>query len=104
MVDESEETRETITAIRRVIVSYDVSQRWANERTRVNHFVFGRSATVRLKGRRKKYHYPGLVSKRGVERLGQSVFMMREEDAEEFTALLKKLGVPCMRERVWVEG
>ena len=104
MRDANEDDRETVTAIPRVLVSYDASQRWRRERTMVNHYLFGRTVTAQLKGRRKKYHYPGLISKRGVERLGQSVFMMREEDADEFTALLKKLGVLYTRERIWVEG
>jgi len=30
--------------------------------------------------------------------------MMREEDADEFTALLKRLDVPYNRELVWVQG
>ncbi len=94
---------ETVTAARKVLVSYDVCGRWKNECTQVNHFVFGRDVTVLLKGRKKKYSYPGSVSRPGVERLGQSVFIMRKKDAEDLTHLLRRMRAPYREETVWVE-
>jgi len=68
MDDEDDDIRETIQALRRILVSYDIQ------------------------------HRPG------VERLGQSVLMMRDRDAEDFIGLLSRLRVPYRRERIWVEG
>ena len=93
---------ETVTAARKVLVSYDVNGRWRKECTRVSQFVFGREVTVHLKGRKKKYSYPGLVSRPGVERLGQSVFIMRKEEAEDLTHFLRKMRVPYREETVCV--
>jgi hypothetical protein len=101
MEDEGELV-ETVTAARKVLVSYDVNDRWRRECMQVGHFVFGRAVTVRLKGRRKRYIYPGLIARKGIERLGQSVFIMRKKDAEDLTHLLKKLRVPFREEVVWV--
>ena len=53
---------------------------------------------------RKRYRYPGLIAKPGVEHLGQWVLMMREEEAETFTRFLAELRIPYRRERIWVEG
>ena len=101
MEDEGELV-ETVTAARKILVSYDANGRRRRECTLVNQFVFGRAVVVRLKERRKRYEYPGLISRKGVERLGQSVFIMRKKDAEDFTHLLRKLRVPFREEVVWV--
>jgi len=55
-------------------------------------------------GTNKRYRYTGLIAKPGVERLGQSVLMMCEAEAEEFTRFLAKLRVQYHRERIWVEA
>ncbi len=93
-----------ITAARRVIISYDVNRLRRSEASRVTRFVFGRKVNVRLKGRKKRYFYPGLVSRSGVEQFGQSVLIMREEDAEEFHSLLTKLNVPHRMMTVWLQA
>jgi len=58
-MEEEGELVETVTAARKVLVSCDVNGRWRRECTRVSQYVFGRVVTVRLKGRRKRYSYPG---------------------------------------------
>ena len=93
-----------ITAARRVMVSYDIDRLRKSEASQVTRFVFGRRADVRLKHRRKRYFYPGLVSRPGVEQLGQSVLIMREEDAEDMHMLLAKLNVPHRMMTVWVQA
>ncbi len=98
-----DEILETVTAAPRVIVSFDVRRRRRTECSLVNQFVFGREVTVRTRdGGRRRYRYPGLIARPGVERLGQSVLMMRERDAEDFIAFLGRLRVSYRRERIWV--
>ena len=102
--EEPEDIRETVTALRRVLVSFDVSRRRRTECTLVSRFIFGQEVTMRVGGREKRYRYPGLVHRPGVERLGQSVLLLREKDGEDLTRRLAELRVPYRREQVWVEG
>ena len=104
MDDEDDDIRETIQALRRILVSYDIQHRRRAECTLVNRYVFGHAVTKRVAGKEKRYRYKGLVHRPGVERLGQSVLMMRDRDAEDFIGLLSRLRVPYRRERIWVEG
>ncbi len=103
-MEEQDEDDELITTTvgLRVIVSYDVGGHRKTESTMVDQFVHGRKVVVRLKNSMKRYFYPGLVSRPGVQELGQSVLMMRERDAEEFGSYLYKLKVPCRMWRVWL--
>lgn len=87
----------------RVIVSYNVDRRRASETSMVYQFVFGRKVTRKLASGRKVYRYPGLIDRTEAEALGQSVVMLREKDADEFTSFLWNLRVPCTARRVWVE-
>jgi len=93
-----------VTAAPRVLVSYDAAARRRTACSMVQQFLFGRRVTVRTQGGEKRYRYEGLVHRAGVERLGQSVWMMREDEAEELTRLLGRLGVPYRRERIWVQA
>jgi|SRR3990172_4518266 len=101
---EPEEKLETVTAAPRVIVSYDVKSRRTTEACLVQQYVFGREVTIRTKSGAKRYRYEGLIHRSGVERLGQSVLMMREDEAERFTGFLMEHRVAYSRERVWVEA
>ena len=101
---EDPEELETVTVARRVIVSYDVRKGRRTEASMIQQFVFGRDVWVKTKGGRKRYRYEGLVQRPGVERVGQSVLLLREKDAEDLTSYLSKLRVPYYRERVWVEA
>jgi len=100
----SPDPRETVTALRRVIVSYDIHHRRHTEASLVNRYVFGHEVTARVGGRSKRYRYRGLIHRPGVERLGQSVLLLRERDAEDFTGYLARLRVPYSQEVVWVRG
>jgi len=101
---EQDETLETVTAAPRVIISYDVKSRRTTEACLVQQYVFGRAVTMKTKGGVKRYTYEGLIHKPAVERLGQSVLMMREDEAERFAGFLAKHRVPYSRERIWVEA
>ena len=104
MAETGVDVKETVTALRRVLVSFDVSGRRRTECTLVNRFIFGRDVVRRVGGKVKTYRYPGLIHRPGVERLGQSVLLLREDDAGEFVHILGELRVPYRRERIWVEG
>lgn len=99
-MDGGRERQERIVAMPRVIVSYDVQR--GRGGSIVYQFVHGRTVTVHAAGRLKRYRYPGLVDREGVIRLGQSVLMMREDDAEDLMSFLRKSNVSYTTERVWV--
>ena len=92
----------TTTVGLRLIVSFDIGGNRRSESAMVDQYVHGRKVAVRLKHSMKRYFYPGLVSKPGVQELGQSVLMMREKDAEDFTSFLFRLKVPHRLWRVWL--
>ena len=95
--------REKISAYKWGIISYDVTRRRASVAARVAEFVHGRKVRVPTKTGIKTYHYRGIVSKSSVERIGQSVLMMWEKDAEDFHRFLVGLDVPHSRLVVWVD-
>lgn len=100
--EDEKEDLETLTAAKRVIVSWDIDRRRRTECTLVNRFIFGREVTVRLKTGRKRYRYQGLVMRPWVERIAQSALMMREKDAEDLVSFLHRLRVPCTRFEAWI--
>ncbi len=87
-------------AMPRVIVSYDVQR--GRGGSLVYQFVQGRTVTVHAAGRKRRYRYAGLVGRDGVIRLGQSVLMMKEDDAEDLMSFLRRSNVSYTTERVWV--
>jgi hypothetical protein len=97
-----DEKTEKIAAVLRIIVSYDAGKWQRAEAVAIQRFVHGRKVTAKVDGRKKKYFYPGLTSRPDVDRLGQSVLMMREKDAEDFIAFLRRLSVQCDSRRVWI--
>ncbi len=101
MDEDDEEMPETVEAYRRVVISYDVSRRRHSVAVRVGEHVFGRKVKVRTRRGVKTYRYPGLISRRGAERMGQSVLILREKDAEDFHKFLTELRVPHSSRLVW---
>lgn len=91
-----------IAVILRVIISYDVNKHQRAESVTIHRFVHGREVTAQVGGRKKRYFYSGLTSKPGVDKIGQSVLQMKENDADEFAAFLRSLHVPFTIRRVWV--
>ena len=55
-----------------------------------------------FEGEEEEVQLSGLITRKGVERLGQSVFIMRERDTEELMHLLRTLRVPFREEIIWV--
>ncbi|HKZ47376.1 MAG TPA: hypothetical protein VJ397_01170 [Thermoplasmata archaeon] len=53
MDDGDEDVRETVTAVRRMMISFDVHHRRRTEATLVSRFIFGREVTRTVRGRRK---------------------------------------------------
>jgi hypothetical protein len=103
-VQDDEDEFKTVAVTIRVIISYDANKRQRTEATAVHRFVHGRKAVAQVDGRKKRYYYPGLVSRPGVDKIGQSVLLMREKDAEDFTAFLARLHVPYTTRRVWLRS
>ncbi|HKZ47175.1 MAG TPA: hypothetical protein VJ397_00145 [Thermoplasmata archaeon] len=103
-MEDGGERIETVTRARRVLVSLDVRRRRKTVSTLVNRYIFGRREIVRSPEGTRRYRYPGLVHRPGVERIGQSVLLLREKDAEDFTGFLARLGVPYRAEPVWVHA
>jgi len=94
---------ENIAAVLRIIVSYDTRKYQRPESVTIQRFVSGRKVTAKGDGRKKRDYYPDLTSRPGVEKVGQSAFMMKEADAEDFAAFLRGLHVHYTWRRVWVE-
>jgi hypothetical protein len=103
--EQSEDEKSEIVAVTlRIIVSYDAGKGQRSEAVAVERFVHGRKVIASVGGGRKRYFYPGLVSRPGVDKLGQSVLMMREKDAEDFAAFLRRLRVHHTLRPVWVRA
>jgi len=102
-MESEEEKVEIKRAMLRVIVSYDAGKHQRQEAVAIQRFVHGRSVTASVAGGRKRYFYPGIVSRPGVEKLGQSVLMMREKDAEDFATFLRRHRVQFETISVWIE-
>jgi len=52
-------------------------------------------------GRRRTYRYPGIVHRKGVRWIGQSVLRLPPVVAEEVEALLRGWGVPVTLQEVY---
>jgi len=101
-VDDDENGTETVKAVPRLLVSYNVRGGQEKENAMIHQHLFGRRVTATLSGgQRKRYRYSGLLERTDAEHIGQSVIMMRERDAEEFISFLHSLRVSCMVWRVW---
>ena len=103
MEDESGRRRERVTMYRWVIISYDVTRRKRSVAVRVAEYVFGREVRVPTKTGVKTYRYQGIVMRLSVERIGQSVLMMQEQDADDFHMFLTELGEPHTRLVVYAD-
>ncbi len=101
--DDGEHLLENVSLYRWVIVSYDVTRRKRSVAVRVAEYVYGKKITVQTKRGPKTYRYQGIITKRSVERIGQSVLMMWEKDAEDFHKYLTGLGIPHTRLVVYLD-
>jgi len=99
---EQDERPETVTAVPRVLVSYDVRRGGSVESGLVNQFIFDRKVTVRTKGGVRKYRYQGLISRPGVER---TVCSLDERERHRGPDVLsRELRVPYTAEPIWVRA
>ena len=101
--DSTRSQPETVTRYRRILVSFDASERRHYAAARIAQRLFGRVVKIVAKSGVKTYRYEGLTGKCGVERIGQSVLLMPEKEAEDFHRFLMELRVPHTRQVVWTE-
>jgi len=88
--------------LRRMIdLHYDVPVGIRSLKDRVNRLVFGYRLTMERDGRRRTYRYPGIVHRKGVRWIGQSVLRLPPVVAEEVEALLRGWGVPVTLQEVY---
>ncbi len=88
--------------LRRMIdLHYDVPVGIRSLKDRVNRLVFGYRLTTERDGQRWTYRYPGIVHRKGVRWIGQSVLRLPPVVAEEVEALLRGWGVPVTLQEVY---
>ena len=103
MAESEEERPETVTRYRRILVSFDASERRHYAAARIAHRLFGRAVKIQTRRGVKTYRYEGLTAKCGVQRIGQSVLLMPEKEAEDLHRFLTELRVPRTLQVVWTE-
>ncbi len=88
--------------LRRMIdLHYDVPVGIRPLKDRVNRYVFGYRLTMKKGGRRRFYRYGGVVHRKGVRWIGQSVLRLPPSTAEEVEFQLRSWGIPVTREEVF---
>ncbi len=88
--------------LRRMIdIHYDVPVEKRSLKDKVNRYVFGYRLTAEREGRVRVYRYGGIVQRKGVRWIGQSVLRLPPSVAEEVEAKLRGLGALVTREEVY---
>ncbi len=86
--------------VTRTLLSYDVSGPLRPKAARVCQIVFGYEQTVQRNGGSRTYRHPGYLERPGARWVGQSVLLLRPEDARELERDLGRLGVRARSARV----
>lgn len=86
----------------RLLVSYDVARARNRTRGKVHRRVFGSESRKAVDGRVKTYRYDGLIARRNVEYIGQSVLLMPPGLGESFLSFLRGLEVPSTGKTVLI--
>ncbi|MFQ5837509.1 MAG: hypothetical protein ACE5HJ_01835 [Thermoplasmata archaeon] len=86
----------------KLLVSYDVARARTRTRGKVHRKVFGSESRKAVNGRVKTYRYEGLISRPGVDYVGQSVLLMPETLGKELLRFLRHLEVPCHGRMVFI--
>lgn len=86
---------------RMVDIHYDVPVEKRALKDRVNRYVFGYRLTAQREGRVRIYRYGGIVQRKGVRWIGQSVLRLPPSLSEEVEARLRGLGASITREEVF---
>lgn len=68
------------------IITYNNSSR--KDITRINHFLFGRVATITRKGKKEKYYYPGFFEQTPYKKIANGCYFVKEIN-DDFDGLLQ---------------
>ncbi len=88
----------------RTLLSYDASGSARSNAARACQIVFGFEQRMTKGGVTRAYHRAGFLDRPGARCLGQSVFLLRHEDARELAAELSRLGLRVRTLRVRVRA
>ncbi len=86
--------------VTRTLLSYDVSGPLRPKAARVCQIVFGYEQTVQRNGASRTYRHPGYLERPGARWVGQSVLLLRPEDARALERDLERLGVRARSARI----
>lgn len=86
----------------RVMLAYDLSALKPSEKVGLSRMIHGFESRKTVGGRRRVYRYPGLKDRYGATIVSRSVFLVRPEDAGEFTRELDARRVPYARWEVYL--
>ncbi len=86
-----------------MLISYDTTELKQNERSKLNRALFGGISTYLQKGVRKKKHYPGLVEKLHVKRIGKGVLLIDAQNADQITKTLAGFNAKWKEIPIWTQ-
>jgi len=87
----------------RTLVSYDASGPARSKAARACQIAFGYEQRVTRNGVTRTYRRPGYLDRPGARRVGQSVFLLRGEDAQALARDLRRLGLAVRTMRIRVK-
>jgi hypothetical protein len=67
------------------LITYNSSSR--NDITRINHFLFGRVASITRAGKKEKYYYPGFFESTPYKKINNGCYFVQEIN-DDFDGLL----------------
>lgn len=85
------------------LISYDTTELKQNERSKLNRALFGGISTYLQKGVRKKKHYPGMVEKLHIKRIGKGVLLIDTQNAEQITKTLAGFNAKWKEISIWTQ-
>lgn len=85
----------------KTIIAYDTSKLNQNNRSSLNRVLYGGVSTYLQNGERKKKHYPGLVERLDVQKVGKAVLILNRLNAFGITQVLQKYGAQWKEIPIW---
>lgn len=97
------DANEPNAVLERTLVSYDASGPARSKAGRACQIAFGYEQRVTRNGVTRTYRHPGYLDRPGARRVGQSVFLLRGDDAQALARDLRRLGLSVRTMRIRVE-
>ena len=91
-----------MATIERTLLSYDASGPARSKAARACQIAFGYDQRVTRNGVTRTYRHAGYLDRPGARRVGQSVFLLRGEDAQALAQDLRRLGLRVRTIRIRV--